>query len=199
MAIAYTRTFAHREWIDNVDRVQAGGDNGFNARFHGLETEFDGIATVVGEIAAAIASLSTAPTPTTRRLSLVPTLVATAATRWDHAPGNAVKPAGATAAHGMMAVAFPQAAKLQGLRTIGVNNGVGNLRVALFRQALDPTAAPDRIVQATQLDTNTPIPDDLKARIDNDGFKYYLLAQLDNAGGADEVRLHAVQITYQGT
>lgn len=199
MAIGYTRTFAHREWIDNVDRVQAGGDNGFNVRFHGLEAEFDAISDAVGEIATAISALSAGPTPTTRRITLTPTLVAITGNAWGHQAGLAVKPAGATAAHGMLLVTFPQAAKLQALRVLGVNTGAGNLRVSIFRQALELDAAPDRIIQATQLGVMVPIPDDVKARIDNDGFKYYVLAQLDNAGGADDVRLLAFQITYQGT
>jgi hypothetical protein len=47
MAISYTRTFSHTDWVDNVDRVQAGGDNGFNGRFHSIEAEFDAISGIV--------------------------------------------------------------------------------------------------------------------------------------------------------
>lgn len=38
--ITYTPTFQHLDWVDNVDRVQAGGDHGFNIEFHNLEKEF---------------------------------------------------------------------------------------------------------------------------------------------------------------
>jgi hypothetical protein len=38
--IAYTPKFQHLDWVDNVDRVQAGGDHGFNLEFHNLEQEF---------------------------------------------------------------------------------------------------------------------------------------------------------------
>jgi hypothetical protein len=39
--VTYARDFAHRDWIDNEDVVQAEGENGFNLRFHGVEDELD--------------------------------------------------------------------------------------------------------------------------------------------------------------
>lgn len=56
MAITYTPLFTHEDWIDNVDRVQAGGPNGFNIRFNSISEEFGKISTVVDSITAAIAS-----------------------------------------------------------------------------------------------------------------------------------------------
>lgn len=52
--ITYARTFRHDDWIDNEDVVQAGGDKGFNKKFHDVEAEFDKIAAVVGQINAAL-------------------------------------------------------------------------------------------------------------------------------------------------
>jgi len=48
--ITYTRAFRHDDWIDNEDVVQAGGEKGFNQKFHGLEAEFDNIATAIGTV-----------------------------------------------------------------------------------------------------------------------------------------------------
>jgi len=56
MAITYTPLFTHDDWIDNVDRVQAGGPNGFNIRFNGVAEEFGKLATVVASIGTAIDS-----------------------------------------------------------------------------------------------------------------------------------------------
>ncbi|MDT5293171.1 MAG: hypothetical protein QOJ76_51 [Acidobacteriota bacterium] len=57
----YAVEFTHTDWLDNVDRVQAGGANGFNERFHSLEQEFasiqdvlDNAGAVAKEIQAAI-------------------------------------------------------------------------------------------------------------------------------------------------
>ena len=52
--ITYGRTFQHDDWIDNEDVVQAGGEKGFNKKFHDIEAEFDKIGTVVGTVNAEI-------------------------------------------------------------------------------------------------------------------------------------------------
>src|SRR5439155_12411403 len=52
--ITYNRTFTHADWIDNEDVVQAGGEKGFNAKFHALETEFDNISGVITQISAGL-------------------------------------------------------------------------------------------------------------------------------------------------
>jgi len=46
-ALTYQRVFAHQDFIDGVPVVQAGAppdEMGFNARFHGIEAEFDSIS-----------------------------------------------------------------------------------------------------------------------------------------------------------
>ncbi len=52
--ITYTRAFRHDDWIDNEDVVQAGGEKGFNKKFHDLEVEFDALGAVVGQINTAL-------------------------------------------------------------------------------------------------------------------------------------------------
>lgn len=48
--ITYSRTFQHEDWIDNEDVVQAGGEKGFNKKFHEIEDELDQIGNVIGQI-----------------------------------------------------------------------------------------------------------------------------------------------------
>ncbi len=57
----YTRQFQHKDWTDFVDPVQAGGSNGFNGRFHALETEFDLISKAITSVDDAVTALQTAP------------------------------------------------------------------------------------------------------------------------------------------
>ena len=52
--ITYNRAFTHDDWIDNEDVVQAGGEKGFNQKFHFIETEFDTISAAVGQLNTAI-------------------------------------------------------------------------------------------------------------------------------------------------
>lgn len=54
--INYSRTLQHEDWIDNEDVVQAGGEKGFNKKFHDVEAEFDKISSVVATINSAITS-----------------------------------------------------------------------------------------------------------------------------------------------
>jgi hypothetical protein len=48
----YAVRFYHDDWLDNVDRVQAGGANGFNRRFRSLEEEFSSIQGVMDNLGA---------------------------------------------------------------------------------------------------------------------------------------------------
>jgi hypothetical protein len=52
--ITYTREFTHEDWRDGEDIVQAGGEKGFNEKFHALEGEFDKIATVISQLSDVI-------------------------------------------------------------------------------------------------------------------------------------------------
>jgi hypothetical protein len=52
--ISFTPTFEHLAWTDGLDRVTAGGDNGFNARFQLLQADLDRLADTVAEINTAL-------------------------------------------------------------------------------------------------------------------------------------------------
>jgi|GEM_PF-2370508 len=52
--VTYTPKFKHTDWIDGQSIVQAGGADGFNDRFHGIEGDFNQVTTVVGQVNAAI-------------------------------------------------------------------------------------------------------------------------------------------------
>src|SRR5439155_19538127 len=52
--IRYQRTFQHVDWIDNQDAVQAGGEKGFNVKFHAMEAEFDTISGVIAQVIAGL-------------------------------------------------------------------------------------------------------------------------------------------------
>jgi hypothetical protein len=68
----YTRQFQHQDWIDFVDPVQAGGNNGFNERFHALEGEFDLISTAITSVDNAVNAVVAAPPAV--GLTIVPAL-----------------------------------------------------------------------------------------------------------------------------
>lgn len=211
MSINYNPQFQHQDWVDNVDRVQAGGPNGFNGRFHSLEAEFQTISQVVGLIAAALNALGTKPPPAPVRITLTPTLVATAALGWlFNVNGTATKQAGQTSAHGMMSVQLPAGATVQTFRATGRNSdaaqqnpGPGNLRLVLSRQSVDPTATGTQqqvaLVNGVGVTFDTTIAANNQfATVDNDHFRYFVSADLDNAAATDVVQLNSFQITVLG-
>lgn len=57
----YTRQFQHQDWVDFVDPVQAGGDNGFNERFHALEAEFDLISAAITSVDNTVTAIEGTP------------------------------------------------------------------------------------------------------------------------------------------
>lgn len=58
--VTYVRSFAHTDWVDGEDRVQAGAtpeELGFNARFHAIENEFDAIRDQFVRLAGGVTEL----------------------------------------------------------------------------------------------------------------------------------------------
>lgn len=187
--------------------MQAGGGNGFNIRFHQLEDEFGHIATVVTQIDSALTALGQAPPAQVISTTITPSLVATAATGWMHGLGFALKPAAATSAQGMMSVYLPHGAVLQNLRVTGRNEGTapgtpgtGDLRIILRRMAIttDTTTSVTvaQVVGAGSPFDNTVSADPQFAQVNTTQYKYFITAQLNNAGANDNVLLLAFQVTY---
>jgi len=217
MTISYTRTFSHTDWVDNVDRVQAGGDNGFNGRFHSLEAEFDTISGVVSQVSTQFGDEATQITElqqqvsalgiaVARAVSVTPVLTAAGPTGWDtSSPGIARKPPSpATSAYGAVAVTLPAGAQITAFRALGNDTGAGTIRLDLMRQALTGQGqAPVVHITVTGQPTDSPF-DVTKNPVSGSGndvidaeSSYFILARLDNAGPNDNVYLTGFQVLYQ--
>ncbi|GAA4525875.1 MULTISPECIES: hypothetical protein [Nonomuraea] len=197
MAVTYTPEFRHKDWVDNVDRVRAAGDNGFNVRFHALEAEFARIADIMDKVSDALDALSQTPVPKPVKLTLTPTLI-TLTDPWNHVFGGADKPSGATDASGMMSVTLPHGATIRELRACGRKDS-GNLSVNLRRQSLAAGSTTELLVGLTlsngNFDSSAVAPAGAASKVDNDQFRYYLTAELDGAGSTAVVSLTCFQIT----
>lgn len=197
--VVYTSGFRHQDWIDNQDRVEAGGDNGFNVRFHGLEGEFRTLEGVVTQISNAIDGLSAAPPVHELTTALSPALLPSG-TSWDLLPGTASKRYGETEAAGTMSVSIPDGHRLLSFRAIGQKAGAGNLTLAISRARFSAGATPELIAQIAP---TTPGAFDAteqigaNARVDNSTFKYFLTADLDSAAEGDTVVLNGFQIRHR--
>jgi hypothetical protein len=214
MAISYTPQFSHKDWIDFVDSVQAGGTNGINVRFHGIEAEFAAISSAIAQIAQVLAT----PTVTSHTLTLAPTLAATTQQPWQQQVGFVVtatlgavgsQTMSATAG-GFMPVSLPNGATIQGLRVTGQSAG-GVLTVALQSQPLTGAGAPTTLLQifdnfpsvaaAVAFDL-PPAPQNASIAVDTVNNKYFITATLQNgntAVSAGGTSINAFQITYSST
>jgi hypothetical protein len=199
--VSFTPTFRHTDYVDNRDRVQAGGPNGFNARFSAIQADLTTLSTVVGQVDAELDALG-APTPTQRTLTLTPSFLPVVnAGAWSHdASGFANRVGNLTTLSGLMPVPLPHGAVLGSLRALGQNSGTGSLRITLFRSRLLAAVAPvERIVRvngdANPFDQRESVPSSL-AQVDTTAFRYFLLATLDGATASDVVSLFGFQVVF---
>ncbi|MGF1430783.1 hypothetical protein [Kitasatospora sp. LaBMicrA B282] len=193
----YVPGFTHTDWIDNEDRVQAGGENGFNIRFHNLESEFrtlavDHLNPVINALSTAVTCLTLSPILTPNRPDLA------ASTSWEMNLDVAQKQAGATEAHGIMNVNLPQGATLLSMLVTGAVPKTAALAVILFRKTVTPGPGSDTLITAGSLGTPaaTPAPG-APTIVDNATYKYFIEANVTGAASTDMVQLACFQITYQ--
>jgi hypothetical protein len=201
-SISFTRGFAHADWVDLVDRVEAAGDNGFNGRFHSLETDLDAISATFNEVNTAVNDLALPPTAQTGFSTITPAFAPIGSTPWSFRDGLAEKPGGAvTQATGQAAFPLPHGQRIVEFRAVGVNNStVASLRLTLFRRQIADPSAPTEIVARL-----TPAGNPYSAStapvagtegIDNENFTYFVIAQLSGAAATDAINVTALQVTH---
>jgi hypothetical protein len=214
MAISYNRQFSHKNWIDFVDSVQAGGTNGVNGRFHAIETEFDTLSTVVSEINTALQ----VPTPRPRTILFPPSqlgagffIVGPGAPAWvPEFFGFAATPttdspaAYSNKAVGLMIVNLPDGATLQSLRVTGASAG-GQVSLSLSTRSSTTGAGGGEIGQVSQTLATAPsqvafdLSNSMNAVVDN-AKNLYLFSVSLNSGNttlsAGGTTLYSFLITY---
>ncbi|MFI8961905.1 hypothetical protein ACIGO8_07300 [Streptomyces sp. NPDC053493] len=198
--ISFTPTFKHVTWVDNRDRVAAGGQNGFNVRFDAIQKDLAELSRVVGVIDAGLKAAGQHPA-TTRLLALAPAFT----------PLPPAKPWGLdrfgvatrlsttdSSVTGLIPVSPPDGAKLLKLRAVGQNSGGGNLAVSLFRAKLADATARESIASVTCTGT-FDAPVDVtpgKEVVDMATYRYFVTASLSNAADGDIVNIISVQLSY---
>jgi hypothetical protein len=210
--LSFAPTFHHVDWIDNVDRIKAGGPNGFNVRLNAVEADLLQVSTVVGQIDGALDQVGGigAPPVGQQQLHVPLALVSpTPSTGWNCDINGAFHPAvGAAGGTALMTVALPEHIRLISLRAVGVFPGATVLvRVGLFRvSATGPAGTPDKLAEARTDVTGVANPYDLTvpvdpafALVDPAAFRYFITATaapIADATAAANTSLDAVQIDY---
>lgn len=209
MTISYTRTFVHRPWVDNRDRVQAGGENGLNRPFFALMGELDAVAAAITQISDAISSLGQVVTaPIT--VGLAPVLLPRrpAAVAWsaptfsEEAAGTnlgtfVAKPTTQDSADGILPLNLPNGVKLKSIKVLGDQTG-GQMITELIRELRNPPfdRANLAVVQGFQSAGSAPQLIDGSPAFSGDTHLFYLRARIINGQGFD-ARLRGFQITYE--
>ena len=204
----FTPTFRHTNWIDNVDRIQADGSNGFNVRFDAIDSDLQQMSDVVSQIDTALTqALSGGPATTLQRLTpavdLVP-LVAPGQNGWFYDSIGIAHPAGGSGGGvAVMDLNLPEQIRLVSFRAIGLNPGpVAPFSITLFRSPLtDPTKA-DKLagIDASQpltnpYDATVPVTAAFAA-VDPSTFRYYVIAEAHFVADPSATSLAAVQLVY---
>jgi hypothetical protein len=192
----YDPQFSHKDWIDNQDRVQAGGSDGLNSRFHLLEAEFAGLAD--NQINPMLDVLGTS----TKHLTLVPTLfrysdAGAEQQPWSQAVDMVEKTANTTEAHGIMNIALPDGVLVRSLLVTGSNqSGSGTLTVSLKARKIDNTGGGAKIlISSTKLDIAAQPAEEVK--ITNESHRYFLTVDLAGAEANKPVKVFCVQFVYE--
>ncbi|MFE5590979.1 hypothetical protein [Streptomyces sp. NPDC056549] len=192
----YTPQFTHKDWIDNQDRVQAGGEDGINRRFHLLEAEFAGLADK--QINPIIDVLG-APT---RHLTLVPALTrytdaGADVPAWAQGVDMVEKPTNTAEAHGFMNVVLPDGVLVRSLLVTGTNqSSTGTLTVNLKGRKIDNTGGGAKtFISSTRLDVAAQPLEEVK--ITNESFRYFLTVEVTGAELSKPVKVFCIQLVYQ--
>ena len=199
--ISYTPAFRHTDWVDNVDRVEAAGQNGFNARFITIGSDLQHLSTVVGQVNAQLTQLATRPVPTVR-LNLPPALIGgSGLAPWTISPtGEAVVPPN-SGSSGILGLALPDGARVTTFRAVGqcqsdnitisFMRGIGHFGAASFQDVI-------RLTATTAPFDLSGTADPSLGRIDNSTFHYFISAQTNGTSPATPgaVAIRAFQLTY---
>ncbi|MEW1913739.1 hypothetical protein AB0442_35830 [Kitasatospora sp. NPDC085895] len=193
----YHPAFTHEDWIDNQDRVQAGGAKGLNVRFHGLETEFHRLAD--DHLNKVIQLLVKSQTV----LSLCPLLTFNqpgSGVGWEISLDLAQRPATAPDVHGIMNVVLPDGASITSLTVFGDVHAEDPSKPVpspdVYLRSKDMTGA--GAVEIVRYKTfGVPAKPAAETIVDNAANKYFLAADLVGAQNRGDVRLQCFQIAYE--
>ncbi|MFF0430706.1 hypothetical protein ACFYU9_00555 [Streptomyces sp. NPDC004327] len=198
--ISFSPTFKHVAWVDNRDRVAAGGQNGFNVRFDALQHDLEALSSVVAAIDTGLKAAGQRPA-VPRVLALPPAFLPIAAKQpWGlNGAGAAVRISTTDSdVSGALPVAPPDGATLTAFRVTGQNSGAGTLAINLFRSPLTDLNTREPLAQLAPTGTFGD-PVDItagKAKVDMTAFRYFVTASLSHAADGDIVVITSVQLTY---
>lgn len=210
--ISYTPTFHHTDWQDRIDRVEAGGPNGFNTRFRAIEDDLRELSTVVSDVSDSIARIHVPPAPDPnleQRIGFAPTFFLVDDGRdpgeWLVTDDGAATGFGGHV-RGIMNLTLPDRVRLTGMRVRAHVRqpaiGFSTLKVTLLRTAVQLTSAPATMLPLSILETHNQGHMNLfaavsgPAEVDLSTFRYMIDATFDNDFELQTVDLTSIEFTF---
>jgi hypothetical protein len=158
--VSFTPTFHHVDWVDRVDRAEAGGPNGFNIRFTAIGADLSGFATVVGRVRAELDAPASNPAPVQDHMVFTPTMNPIEdAGGWFFTDTGLISGTvdSGSAVVGLTNVVPPNGVRLTSLRVVGtispIDPSFGLLNVSLLRTPLRLTNPPPAAELMAAIDT----------------------------------------------
>lgn len=201
--VSFTPTFTHTPWVDNKDRVQAGGANGFNVRFSSLENDLQTLSAVVSDIDTALDALAAGAGPVSHLITMAPPILlrigdATSQYWTQDVDGSSIPSPQHSNADGIMPVSVPNGATLAQFAVKGSFSGAGGLEVDFLRRAIDGSGAATLLASVVVGVTagNAATMSGAVAVADVANFYYFVRATVAGAGASTNARLFGLQLTY---
>jgi hypothetical protein len=201
----YDPKFHHVDWVDNVDRISAGGANGFNVRFDTIASDLQQLSTVVLQVDAAL-DVAGGGAGTGQVLTVPLDFPPTHSEGWScDANGAGHPPAGAAGADTVMGLTLPDHVRLTSFRAIGqFGGGTTRLILTLGRAQLTVAApVPDKLAEIRSDTQTLPASYDVTATIDSRFglvdlglFRYFILANATQVSSPQLTSLSAVQLGF---
>jgi hypothetical protein len=209
--VSFTPTLKFQPWINNVDKIIAGGPRGMNVVFDAIDHDLQAVAGVVSQIDAALSGVVVTPAQTrfTPALEFSRSL---GFTGWGYDSIGLLHPSptDTTPVSSVMNLALPDHVRLGSFRAIGrypgapMTFGIGLFRVSLF----GANQTPEKIAEVTNATAGLTDPFDLTvpaasglATVDLGRFRYFVQASATQVSDnlATAMTLSTVQLTFAGS
>jgi hypothetical protein len=212
--LSYTPSFVHTDWLGGVDRVEAGGPSGLNARLHAIQSDLRQASTVVAQINTELTQLAP-PVGPAQQVAFTPMLGPMAAPdlAWvlDQNGNPDVTAQLSQTFRGLLNVDVPDGSRLVSLRVrvVTVNNGVDDdteFTVTLSRAPVRLTSPPASAQALVTIDnrgftqdTTQPVTDSSLAVVDRTNFRYFVTVRFFAQAeiGFDTMTIQSIAINFQ--
>jgi len=202
---SYHPNFRHTLWQDKRDLVEADGPNGFNTRFTTIESDLQGVSTVVAQIGTEMDTLNARvpPKPATAVFSVAPTFQPISGlVAWVLQSSGAAVAVTGNQAIGVLPLNLPDHIHVTSIKVLGsgTNSGTTNTSFTFTRVSLTDNSTSvfsfDNAPGHIPLNTAATLTDPSLGAIDLASFRYVFSASVGPAQTGTPITVNSIQFNY---